>query len=171
MIITGKLVGVIPAKTKLSSVAPQARINVENAIKGEALNLVAYVKQNKLSDQVLKVRTGRLRRSITANFANEGETFQARVGTNVKYGKAWEFGFSGAVAVPQHTVKSFERMQTTAFGRPMKSPRKVTVREHVVKAYSKQMNMEPRPFLQPSAEENMPRITKNIRAALAEALK
>jgi phage gpG-like protein len=171
MIIKGEIKGVAAAKAKVSGVAPRAVTKIVTAIKTEAINLVAYIKQNKLSDQVLRVRTGRLRRSITANFAQDGDTFAARIGTNVKYGRAWEFGFTGAVNVPEHKVKAFERMQTHAFGKPMKSPRKVNVREHVVKAHTVNMKMDPRPFVGPSAEENMPRIQKNLRQAMAEALR
>lgn len=158
-------------KAKISGVFARAKPAIERAVTVEALNLVAYIKKNKLSDQILHVRTGRLRRSITAEFSSEGDTFQARVGTNVKYARAHELGFQGAVNVPAHEVRAFSRMQSVAFGRPMKEPRMVNVRAHVVKTHSVKMNIPKRPFLEPAAEENIGRMTSNIRAAMAGAIK
>ena len=158
-------------RTKLASLEPKVLAGVERAVKIEALNLVKVVK-GKLSDDVLKVRTGRLRRSITAKFEGAGTgTFRALVGTNVKYARVHELGFQGSVTVPQHSVKSFQRMQKKAFGKDMKNPRMVNVRAHEVKSHAMKMNMPARPFLKPSLDQNLPRITTNIRKALAEALK
>jgi phage gpG-like protein len=147
---------------RLGKIAQNVQKRVEKAVTVEALNLVGYVKANKLSDQVLKVRTGRLRRSITAKFEGEGSgNFRAKVGTNVRYARAHEEGFSGSVQVPEHS-----RRQTVAWGKIMREPKVVTVRAH-----SMQMNIEARPFLRPSLTENLDRIKGNIRKALTEGLK
>lgn len=168
--IQAQILGVEGVVTKLSEVAQRANEVIRRAIKREAIHLAAYVKEFKLTDQVLHVRTGRLRRSITTRFVDVGSTgLRAFVGTNVKYAAIHEFGFTDSVTVKAHTVKSFTRMQTTAFGKPIE-PRQVNVRAHVVREHSAKMNMPARPFLFPSLEENRERITGNIRAAIAKAL-
>lgn len=144
---------------------------IEDTVVREALNLVAYIKKDKLSDQVLRVRTGRLRRSITARFEGKGTgTFTAIVGTNVRYARIHEYGFEGTVNVKEHKVKEFKRLQTMAFGKLMKEPKMVSVKSHVVKAHTMNMKMPARPFMRPALEENAPRITANIRKALTEGV-
>ena len=155
---------------KLTTAEQRVRQNGESAVKVEALNLVAYIKEKKLSDVVLRVRTGRLRRSITAKFEGQGSsTFIALVGTNVKYARIHELGFEGTVQVPEHNVKSHSRTMTTAFGKPLPEPRVVNVRAHVVKAFGKHMKMKARPFLAPSLQENLSRIIDNVKKALGKA--
>lgn len=171
MRIIAQLTGVQQADARIRAMMVEAKGAIPKVIKTEALHLVAYIKQNKLTDQVLRVRTGRLRRSITAQFRQDGQSFQAMVGTNVRYARAHEYGFNGSVNVPSHKVKSFQRMQSMAFGKPMKNPRMITVKEHVVKDHAMKMNIAPRPFIRPAAEENQERMTTNLRAALAGALK
>ena len=135
---------------------------IEKSVKAEALNLLAYVKAQKLSDQILHVRTGRLRRSITARFEGSGkENFRALVGTNVEYARVHEFGFKGEV-----DVKSHQRTMTMAWGKLMKTPKTVTVRAHKLK-----MNMPERSFLRSSLTENRDRIVGNIRKAIFGAFK
>ena len=118
--------------------------------------------KEKLSGQVLKVRTGDLRRSFALpRFESRGAEIRAYVGTNVKYARLHEYGFNGAVA-----VKSHQRMMTKAFGRIVKNPRLITVRAHSMK-----MNVRARPFMAPSLKENKENIVTDIRKALVEAIK
>ncbi|MFX8565905.1 HK97 gp10 family phage protein, partial [Acinetobacter baumannii] len=58
------------------------------------LKLQREVVQNKLSGQVLNVRTGNLRRSIDQVVTTEGSAVIGIVSTNVKYGRIHEYGFS-----------------------------------------------------------------------------
>ena len=167
---------------RLGSVVAKVNDRIGQAVTREAINLVGYIVQNKLSkggkdkggnvrDGALHVQTGRLRRSITYKTEQVGDTFRAMVGTNVKYARVHELGFQGEVNVPEHGVKEFQRMQSMAFGKMMKQPRMVTVKAHVVKAHSMKMNIQPRPFLRPSLDENRGRIQTNIKAAIVEALR
>lgn len=170
--ISAQFRGLEKVKDRLERLAPQVNRNIEQALTREALHLVGYIQANKLSDQVLHVRTGRLRRSITARFEGQGTgTFRAYVGTNVKYARAHEYGFEGSVNIREHKVKEHTRMQKIAFGKLMTNPRRVTVKEHTVAAHTAHLNIKARPFLKPSLEENAPRITKNIRAAITAALR
>lgn len=156
---------------KLTVAEQRVRANVESAVQIEAFNLVSYIKQKKLSDVVLHVRTGRLRRSITARFEGQGSsTFLALVGTNVKYARIHELGFEGTVQVPEHNVRAHSRRMTTAFGKPLPEPKIVDVRAHVVKAFGKNVKMKARPFLAPSLQENLARIIANVQKALGKAI-
>lgn len=134
---------------------------VERAVKVAALGLVGYIKKEKLSGQVLNVRSGTLRRSVTARFESSGTEHRAYVGTNVKYARIHEYGFKGQVPVKAH-----QRMMTTAWGRKVREPRMIGVRAHAMK-----MNMPARPYMAPSVAENREKITGDVRKALVEALK
>ena len=122
-----------------------------------ATDIQASVIQNKLSGQVLHVRTGTLRRSITIDPAKwDGSKISASVFTTLDYGIGWENGFSrrvgaGARGGPRTLrgkalVKYFERHPPN-------------VREYAA-----------RPFLKPTLEEFKPRIIEDLRQAIVGAL-
>ncbi|HEY8414806.1 MAG TPA: hypothetical protein VIK99_03435 [Thermaerobacter sp.] len=75
-----------------------------------------------------------------------------RKGPANKYARRLELGFQGTVKVKAHT-----RTQTHAWGRPLKTPKKVRVR-----AYSYTVNQPARPYLRPSVTENKDQILKLI---------
>jgi len=156
---------------RLGEKLQRATGNVGKAVEREAIRMVAYVKSEKLTDQVVRVRTGRLRRSITYRYKQDGTSFQAWVGTNVSYARALEEGFTGTVNVKGHLVREHQRRMTVAFGKPMAEPRTVTVKEHSVKAHPVKMNIKPRKFLRSSLDENTPKITANLRQAVVEGLR
>lgn len=110
--------------------------------------LAEYVRATKLSGQVLKNRTGTLRRSIHADAEADGNTVTGIVGTNVEYAHVHEDG--GVFQIPGH-----QRTLTMVFGRPV-APRLVQVRAHSA-------NFPQRAFLHPALAER--------RASIIEALK
>lgn len=69
---------------------------LECAIKGLTVKLRTKVKTEKLSGQVLGVRTGRGRRSIHAETFRQGDKVVGIVSTNVFYMIGWETGWGGA---------------------------------------------------------------------------
>lgn len=139
----------------LRAVAPQVRTRLDAAIARLALRLVRDVKESKLSGQVLKNRTGRLRRSVNYRMTTETDTrIEATVGTNVEYARAHEYG--GTVTIKEHL-----RMQTQAWGRPMVTPRKVTVKQHEAK-------FAERSFLRSALRELAPTIRQEIARAVEE---
>ncbi len=56
------------------------------------MRLTKKIMQEKLSGQVLKNRTGTLRRSIHPNVYNDGDVTIGTVGTNIEYASIHEFG-------------------------------------------------------------------------------
>lgn len=160
-IITANIVGSDKVTSGLESRKSSAMGAIERAVKSSALSLVAYIKKEKLSGQVLNVKTGTLRRSITARFETAGNEIRAYVGTNLKYARIHEYGFKGQVPVKAH-----QRMMNVAWGRRVKEPRMIDVRAHAMK-----MNVPARPFMAPSLAENREKISSDIRRALVGALR
>lgn len=112
--------------------------------------------KRKLSDDVLKVRTGRLRRSITHEVRQEGDQIIGIVGTNVNYAAAHEFG----VDMDQE-VKAHVRIAKQAFGRMLKEPVEVNVRAH-----RRHMVIPERSFLRSSLLEMKDQIPEELKAAV-----
>jgi phage gpG-like protein len=83
-----------------------------NAVKRLTLELQAYVQSDKLSGQVLHVRTGNLRNSINSQFGYEGGQFTGRVGTGIQYAAIHEFGGT----IQRHLKPGVVRLRTDAEG-------------------------------------------------------
>jgi phage gpG-like protein len=69
------------------------------AVERETIALQAHVVENKLSGQVLHVRTGTLRRSITYAIREESDAIIGIVGTNLVYAAIHEYG--GELHLPE----------------------------------------------------------------------
>ncbi len=117
------------------------------------------VRGSYLSGKALNRRTGRLRNSITHEVRILGNTVIGRIGTNVVYGRYWELGFSGTVSVKAHT-----RTIRQAFGRSIAAT-SVNVRAH-----TRDVNVQARPFLRPGVEDNLADIRRLIRDRIREAM-
>lgn len=155
---------------KLERAPGLIKARVDRTVIGLGLELEAYVKARKLSGQVLKVRTGRLRSSISqgsamqagdsrSGFRSTPNTAVYTVGTNVKYGAAWEHG---------------------ARAHPILAKRGAALRFVIggQVLFRKRVNMPAqaaRPFLAPALEENrahiIERVTVAAQSALTDAIK
>jgi hypothetical protein len=80
---------------------------VRQVVQALGIELQRKVKAEKLSGQVLNVRTGRLRRSINEETHDAGDVVESTVGTPVVYGRFWELGFDGVEQVKAHTATAF----------------------------------------------------------------
>lgn len=155
--IKGELIGGEALELRARSFAPNILQRVTQLITRMTLTLLRNVKNDKLSGQVLNVRTGRLRRSINYRMEGENTTHVAGyVGTNVKYGRAQEYGFHGTVSVREHL-----RMQKKAFGKSIE-PVEVTVRAHAMR-----LNLPERSFLRSALKDLEP----ELQAALGKDMK
>ena len=119
-----------------------------------------HVTTQKLSGQVLNRRTGRLRNSINSRVTTGPSEVSASVGTGVQYAAAHEYGVQRNVVVTVH-----HRMQTMAWGKPMKNPREVLVNQHVA-----HMNLPERSFLRSSLQDKKEVEFQRVRAAMNELL-
>lgn len=159
--IKGELLGSEELKLRASRWAPSLRGNVGQAIGRLVLTLMRNVKADKLSGQVLNVKTGRLRRSINAKTTDlAGDHPSGSVGTNVVYARPHEYGFDGTV-----NVKSHVRNIKQAFGRSI-TPVAVTVN-----GYARKVHIPEHSFLRSALAELEPTIQSEINSAVKEAIK
>lgn len=133
--------------------------NVEQSIGRLTLKLLTRVKVNKLSGQVLNVRTGRLRRSITQKVVNTPSQITGIVGTNVEYARAHELGFNGQVSVKAHL-----RQIKMAWGKSI-TPRTVEIRAH-----SRQVNLPEKSFLRSALTDMAPEIMQTLQQSVRQGI-
>jgi phage gpG-like protein len=114
-LITGAIVGAAELVDQLEGLALVGRKHARDFIDKFSLKVLVRSKE-KLSDDVLKVRTGRLRRSITRALEEGGDgSITGIVGTNVVYARRQELGFTGTESVREHLVTIKQ-----AFGKKLK---------------------------------------------------
>ena len=145
----------------LRSYGDKVQTAIVQSVGRSALRLQREVMQNRLSGQVLNVRTGNLRRSIHQRVTNTGSAVIGEVNTNVRYGKAHEYGFAGTV-----NVKASLRQVRQAFGRPLKNPRYVQVRAH-----SRNVRLPERSFLRTALRDMKPMIETDLQKSIEGALR
>lgn len=141
--IEGSVSGDAQVVRTLGRLGPELKAEVVKATGRIVLRLLTKVKAEKLSGQVLNVRTGRLRRSITQRVEQTEEAVTGVVGTNVDYARRHEFGFTGTENVKEHM-----RLVKQAFGLPLKHPVWSTVGAH-----TREANYPPHSFLRASIKE------------------
>jgi phage gpG-like protein len=164
--ITGALIGDKEFVRRLAAMPDAVHAEVERVVTRLGFELQARVQRDKLSGQVLKVRTGRLRNSIAqggtdsrSHLESTSDAVYYYVGSNVEYAKFWEKGFQGSVA-----VKPYMRNLTMVYGRAIANPHKVAVR-----AFTRQINQPARPFLAPTLAEMRDKIVSELEGALTRA--
>ena len=133
--------------------------NIEQSVGRLTLKLLTRVKVNKLSGQVLNVRTGRLWRSITYKVIKTPSRITGIVGTNVEYARIHELGFHGQVSVKAHL-----REIKKAWGKDI-TPRTVEVRTH-----SRQVNLPAKSFLRSAMEEMTPEIIQTLQQSIRQGI-
>lgn len=123
---------------------------IANALSNAAELVLTTAKTVYLHGRALHVRSGRLWSSVTKQpgtgaMRDKKNEYVVTVGTNVIYGRVWEYGYQGTVNVQTHV-----RVIKKALGKKRPKPLEVTVRAH-----SREVNMEARPWLDPSFRDNM----------------
>jgi len=141
--ITGTVTGADEVARRFENASAQIRLRVRQVVQGLGIELQRKVKEEKLSGQVLRVQSGRLRRSVNEQTTESGDVVESTVGTPVVYGRFWELGFDGAEQVKAHT--------RTAHG---------VVQQ--VRAHSRTVHQAARPFLQPALAEMKDRIVERL---------
>ena len=159
--ISAKLVGGPEAAAKFKTAKPRIQAKLEETMLRWAIRLMRHVKEDKLSGQVLKNRTGRLRRSINYRVEGTGTSnMVTTVGTNVVYARPHEYGETV-------TVKAHLRMMTKAWGRPVRNPRQIMVKEHTVKYPERSFLRSALQDLEAQIREDL---SKSIKVTFSEGL-
>lgn len=158
--ISGWLIGDAELVAKLTRTAPAIQNALEGSVRRLALMLLRHVKEDKLSDQVLRVRTGRLRRSITQAVQVIGPKVTGIVGTNVAYAARQEYGFKG-----QENVRSHLRTIKKAWGRP------IAERSVMVRPFTRNVNYPAHSFLRSALADMRQQINADMDKALNQAVR
>ena len=134
---------------------------LSNTILKWALKLEGHVKVQKLSGQVLKVRTGTLRRSVTHRVDTLPDVILGIVGTNVTYAARHEYGFHGSEMVRAHlrTVKQ-------AFGKELKGG----ARQISIRAHARRVDYPAHSFLRSALRDLNDAIVNDMRATAGEVM-
>jgi phage gpG-like protein len=158
-VITAGLVGAGPALDRLRALPDAANAGVARAIAKLGITLQNNVQQNKLSGQVLKVRSGALKSSIDVAVDQSSGEITATVFTNVDYAAAQEYGFSGTV-----DVRASLRLIKEAFGHP------IAAKTIAVGAHTRRMDLPERSFLRSALADMTPDIGATVADAVREAI-
>ena len=151
------LVGDAALVRRLREMPETVAARVTAAVNAALLKLQGHIVADKLSGQVLNVKTGNLRRSITVEeAAQDGAAIVGRVYSagDVKYAGIHEFGYKG----PEQ-VAAFTRKSTHVFGRT------VPQYEQHVGAFTRNMNVPERSFMRSGLADLRAEITADIDAA------
>ena len=143
----------------LKGMGPKVVAAGKASITRSTMRVLAKAKQ-KVSGEVLKNRTGTLRRAINFRVEDAGGRIVGTVGIKLRYAAAHEYGFKGTV-----TVRAHLRTMKVAWGRPVKQPRKIEVGAHTMK-----MNLPERSFLRSSLRELRSDIIADMQASVAKAV-
>jgi HK97 gp10 family phage protein len=154
------IVGDAELVAKLKELPQKVERSLVRAVVRLAVELARHVKQDKLSGQVLKRRTGTLSRSINREITDTANAVTGQVGTNVEYAAYHEYGFHGTQQIKEHL-----RQIKQAFGRPIE-PRSVTVAAH-----SRKVDYPAHSFLRSALHDMDAAIRSGIADALHEAIR
>lgn len=149
--ISAHIDGVGQLEKRLSRTAALMRSSIYVTIAQLAIKLQRHVMADKLSGQVLRTRTGTLRRSITYRVERVGDSGAAGVvGTNVRYARIHEYGGT----IPAHdivprrgTVLAFDWKGKTVFARRVHIP---------------DVKMPERSFLRSALRDMLPEIRQEL---------
>lgn len=134
--VTTSVVGAEAVQARFAQLSVSVRDRVRKRIQALGIELQRKVKEEKLSGQVLNVRSGNLRRNISEETTVSGDAITSSVGTNVPYGRLWELGFRGTEQVRSHLrlgrpVRAFSRAVNEG-ARPFLSTALLEMRTHII---------------------------------------
>lgn len=144
--------------SKLKSMDKDIHASLLKTITKLSIQLQANIKQDKLSGQVLKTRTGTLRRSINMKVEQSSTSITGKVGIGkdaAKYGVMHEYGFTGS-----ENVKAHLRTIKQAFGKPIAS-KQISINSH-----SRNVKYPEKSFMRTALSDLTPKIKEEIQKAL-----
>ena len=147
--------------TMLRASVPRITSGVRESIGRIVLRLTRYVKEQKLSGQVLKTRTGTLRRKINGRVSEDSVGITGTTGVKLSYAAAHEYGLDKV-----ETVKAHLRTIKQAFGKQLASPIQVNVGQS-----SRHMILPERSFLRSSLRDLRSEIFEDLDQAVAGSVR
>ena len=137
---------------RIAGTYERMRGELRSAVTRLSIKVQSSVKEDKLTGQVLHVRTGTLRRSINRVVEEDERGIRATVGTNVEYAAIHEYGFSGTVNVREHVRRTPSGGSAT------------------VSAHTREVNLPERSFLRSTLKDFEDEIQETLRAAVLRAV-
>lgn len=177
--VIGQILGVEKVVTALGDKKGRVRVALQVKVRELAIMLAGYVKMMKLTGEVLHVRSGRLRRSITYQVQTDGTIVSGLVGTIVEYARAHEFGVNKVMAV---TVRDYLRRTKTSMREARKIgwrgkyrmaiAREATMGATLVHSFTRQQHIKlpERSFLRTSLNELGPGIREDLAVTVRGAI-
>lgn len=171
--IRGTVVGDDRVNVKLGAMPDKVVDAVEKRLQRVVKRIEARVKANKLSGQLLHVRTGTLRRSIHSDVKSKSSQIVGTVGTNLIYAAYHEYGFNGTQNVKEHM-----RQVKAAAVLHMKGKRAGTINKAAtakqatqaqkVKAHTRNVNYSGKSYLRSTLREETEYAKNEIRLGVRE---
>jgi hypothetical protein len=155
--VTVESIGSEKLVAKFNNYVGRLRPELNEAMQTITNYLVAYVKENKLSGQVLKRHKGDLARSIKPTVIDQPAQIIGIVTSRdsgnapLPYARFWELGFHGTMNVRAHIRKN----ASGGFSD--------------VRAFVRTVNQNARPFLKPTRDENKEYVQRQLQKAVKRA--
>lgn len=141
-------------EARLARIPGLAREAIRKSVERQTLALEAHIKEHLLSGQVLKARTGTLRRSITSKVEETATSITGRVGTNLRYGLAHEYG--ATIQIPEIRPINAKALHFTAGGQDV----------FAMRARAHQVVLPERSFLRRGLRERRQAFLDDLRSTL-----
>jgi phage gpG-like protein len=153
--ITIQLIGDRELAARLDAMPGRVRDGLARAVTRLGLDLQRKVQREKLTGQVLKVRTGSLRSSINTEISQSTDEVSASVGTNIRYGRVHEYGVDHPWLIEaKGRALRFEIAGRVIFRRSVRHP-----------------PLPERSFLRSALADMRPQIEAGLRDAVAQAVR
>lgn len=166
------------AVAKLESYPDRVKAELVVGVGRITKKLVRLIVQNKLAGQVLKVRTGRLRRGVGDDVQAQGNSVVGVVSDPVEYAARHEYGFTGTENVREHLRRSRAQFSLRKVGKggfeTKGSRSKWSGKGDIlVRAHTRHVDYPPHSFLRTGLADLMAQgvLEEEIDAALRRALK
>jgi phage gpG-like protein len=154
-VITIEIVGDREFAARLDAMPGRMREGLVRAVTRLGLELQRKVQAEKLTGQVLKVRTGSLRSSINTEISQSADQVAASVGTNIRYARVHEYGVDHPwVIAAKDRALRFELGGRVIFRRSVRHP-----------------PLPERSFLRSALREMQPAIEAGLKNAVAQAIR
>jgi phage gpG-like protein len=167
--IRATIVGVGDVVQTLERIPGKIHGRLKDAIEGQASALLRLAKE-KVSSEVLRNRSGTLRRKLNMEMEAGATRIVGKVGIKLSYAAAHEFGFNGNVPVKAHR----RRLNLEKTLVEMKDANGASFRKRIdtwtgvaqVKAHRRDMKLPKRSFLRTALEERRRAILDAIAGAV-----
>lgn len=171
--ISAKLTGDQALIARLNRMPTAVHTRLAETVKGWSIRLTAYVKDQKLSGQVLHVRSGTLRRKIHPIFTDTDVAVTGGAGVKLAYARLHEFGFDGMETVRAHVRRVASRSARGWVLTSYTDAKRTQVAQGIafVRSFQRHVKMPERSYLRSSLRDNAPAIMTDLRAAVAEGLR